>query len=494
MNKYIAINIGPIVDTLSMVRRPRHLWSASYLFSHLMSVIITEATKECNKLTLVSPATITDDKVATNAESKAVVGLYPDRAFFQSKGVLSDDVISKIISNSYQSFYEDLKKNTPKDKREKLVSTDELKGYINIMGVQYDSNSESEAIIELNKQLDALELAVRQQPHSIDKILDLITPHDGWSTSSPLFSVAKGRNSMFKIKTIEEVAQAQGEVKFSHHRYFCVVQADGDSMGGVIKNLQEGKLTDLSKELIDFGKAASGLIENAGGIPIYAGGDDLLFIAPIKTNGGATIFDLINEIDVKYKKVQDEADKLQKPTDKVQTSMSYGVAMSFQKHPLYEVQATARHLLFDVAKKSGKNCISLELRKHSGSSLQLTLSKGEIEDDPNAHNFMRLCKEDQSETMVSAVAHKLRRYSSLFMSLGNDRNARDRISVFFDKYMSMDDKGVSDNNYISVVKDILGEIYRQPHGDKDHKEYVEQSIYTTLRVAKFIKGEEKKEE
>ncbi len=476
MNKYIAINIGPIVDTLSMVRRPRHLWSASYLFSYLMGIIIDKAAK-IPHLSLVSPAVLSSNNDMVFKD--AVVGLYPDRAFFKcEEGCNSNDSIKEIIDESYNKLCSDLK----------VVS---LKEYINIMGVECEAESESTAILILNQKLDVLELAVGRQPHSIDKVLDLITPSNGWRGSSPLFKIAFDFNSKFKIRTIEQIASVQisKPASYTHHRYFCVVQADGDSMGKVIANLKDEKLQDLSKELIQFGKEASNLVEQAGGVPIYAGGDDLLFIAPIITAAGETIFDLINSIDECYTNVQQKASKLQKDGNRVATTMSYGVAMSYHKHPLYEVLATARHLLFDVAKKyDGKNCVTVDLRKHSGSNLQLILSKFDIKRDGNASNFIRLCSADQSETMVSAVAHKLRKFSSLFMSLQNDRQ---RLDAFFDKYMSMDDKQESDNNYISIVKDILGEIYVKSAGVEN---VIEESIYATLRIAKFIKGEEIKDE
>ena len=43
--KYSAINIGPIISTLGMARKPRELWAASFLFSHLMKCIYAEAEK-----------------------------------------------------------------------------------------------------------------------------------------------------------------------------------------------------------------------------------------------------------------------------------------------------------------------------------------------------------------------------------------------------------------------------------------------------------------
>ena len=51
--KYTGITIGPIVATLSMARRPRELWSASYLFSLLMDCIKSRIPVDCK---IVSPA------------------------------------------------------------------------------------------------------------------------------------------------------------------------------------------------------------------------------------------------------------------------------------------------------------------------------------------------------------------------------------------------------------------------------------------------------
>lgn len=53
-NNYSAINIGPIISTLGIARKPRELWAASFLFSHLMKCIYAEA--EQAKAVIISPA------------------------------------------------------------------------------------------------------------------------------------------------------------------------------------------------------------------------------------------------------------------------------------------------------------------------------------------------------------------------------------------------------------------------------------------------------
>lgn len=60
MAKYTAINIGPIIGTISLAKRPRELWAASYLFSFFMECIINEIVK--TKAKIISPALLTSVK------------------------------------------------------------------------------------------------------------------------------------------------------------------------------------------------------------------------------------------------------------------------------------------------------------------------------------------------------------------------------------------------------------------------------------------------
>ena len=91
--KYSAINIGPIIATLGMARKPRELWAASFLFSHLMKCIYGEAEK--TGATIISPA--------KPKEEKNKVGIYPDRIYL--KGEVD---VKRVISEAVISFYYDL--------------------------------------------------------------------------------------------------------------------------------------------------------------------------------------------------------------------------------------------------------------------------------------------------------------------------------------------------------------------------------------------------
>jgi hypothetical protein len=68
--RYTAINIGPIIGTMSMARKVKALWCASYMFSYLMECIVKEI--EGAKITILSPATLNDIKSNTEAKCRSI--------------------------------------------------------------------------------------------------------------------------------------------------------------------------------------------------------------------------------------------------------------------------------------------------------------------------------------------------------------------------------------------------------------------------------------
>ena len=129
--RYSAINIGPIISTLGMARKPRELWTASFLFSHMMKCIYEEI--EDNGGVIISPA---KPKLAVEK-----VGIYPDRIYV--KGEVN---FEHILEDALASFYIDLfgKGNNP-----------DL-SYFNVMAVSCEGDKESLAIADLNQKLDVM--------------------------------------------------------------------------------------------------------------------------------------------------------------------------------------------------------------------------------------------------------------------------------------------------------------------------------------------------
>lgn len=506
--KYTAINIGPILKTFGLASRPREIWSASYLFSYLMKGIINALPQKNN---IISPATI-DEIAATpdGNERYQGVGLYPDRLFV--KGEIEYATIQTAINDFANTLHLD-------------------NNYFNVMLTSGDFNGEADAIKNLNIKLDAMELFNIASPQTAtEKVRNLIMNTYG----SPLFVDALGKKE-FPVDSLGEISAVwfkdddkwgafkgairnkdpkiaekaydrlpQKKLK-SYHKYVCIVQADGDNMGAVVTNskLPEGKVKDISTELLKFGKKASTAIRDFGGMPIYAGGDDLLFIAPVVGKNNKSILWLLDYInDESFKEVKD----LIKPMhlrfevgdnkgQEIVPSLSFGVSISYYKYPLYEAHETAVNLLFKKAKHiAHKNAIALELRKHSGGTFGMELSGNNKNLKVAFNNMIEASAADES--VISAVAHKIRGNEGL-LRLWEDAPSEKKVmrnKNFFLNYMEHEpdkkNKNASDK-YKDCALNLLNNLYQQP----DMKaEKLTKTLYGMLRIAKFINGEEVRDE
>lgn len=469
--QYTGINIGPIIPTFSMVRKPRELWTASYMFSYLMKCIIDQLCEE----NIISPA-----KLPENADK--TIGLYPDRVFV--KGEVTEEQLNK----AFDAFVEGVGLKNIKD---------DVRPYFNIMVVTKDFNeNETEHLMALNGLLDRMEL----YNHDVDEaakeaVFDYLR--------NPGNVLAKTVGKEFKNHSIETIASYdifEGDKvssdKDKSDKYICIVQADGDKMGEVVSSLQEKDVAlsedSLSAKLLAFGQECCKTIRDYGGLPIYAGGDDLLFLAPVLTSKGS-IFDLIKKLDEHYEKVQAFVAGKKK---EIQTTMSYGISMTYYKYPLYEALEKARDALFDTAKNKieGKNAVVWTLQKHSGSSFKASLSKN-LSDLYNA--LLQVINATESEQLVSAVSHKIRQNEVLLsLWLDDKQNMQQRISNFFDKIIDVEGKSDAAVKYMESVQTLLLEVYNNADslsGEEDKLKKMKELtniVYGMLRTAKFVKGKE----
>lgn len=545
MKKYTAINIGPILDTFAMAKKPRELWNASYMFSFLMECIIDEL----SGYNIISPAVLDWSKPFFFE-----AGLYPDRVFIEGE-INAKEAINKALA---------------KFKAKTGVGND----YVNVMSVSIEYNQPTGAIKELNRLLDCLELY--QRPVANNSLKNMTSLLYG-KNKEILYEYATCK-SQFTIPSLAEIATHRlgyinlinwseacrkldseseseaGEDTFyqsikeefkdvykSYYKYICVVQADGDNMGKIVSSLETSKVKTLSESLLMYGSDACKLIKLYGGLPIYAGGDDLLFIAPVISSidlnaaratvesflsndeergkspkspvtfldlfskvlkvdsigdNLVSIFDLLATIDELYRKVDDKVGKLGRPSD-WHTSISYGLSISYYKYPLYEALKSAREMLFDKAKNvDGKNAIAWCLRKHSGSGFTGSFCKG-----TNINTiFSELLKTSVGETTVSAVAHKLRDNDRL-LDIIRDKD-ENRIKAFYKKVI--EENPLDDTSYKGITRRLLYALFKQAALVREKREKNSNSeldnedlktgkileiLYGMLRTAKFINGE-----
>ena len=463
--KYTAINIGPIVATLRMARKPRELWAASFLFSHLMKCIYIEVEKAGKKI--ISPA--------KPKQAKNRVGIYPDRIYIEG-----EFDVKKLLNEAMATFYFDLHGDGLKNSNNPDLD------YFNLMSVSCEAEKVSKAISDLNQKLDVMEMcnfaADKDAAQTIYKIISK-------KVFSTLFQLARDEDK-FPIPDLATIAKRQLDahpetIKKSHHNYCCIVQADGDNVGKTLshESLSNGNVLEISNALVSFGVKATTLIEDFGGLPIYAGGDDLLFIAPVIGKDGTHIFNLLEDIENDaFKGVYDAVKTLNLKDDKnndIEASLSFGISMNYHKHPLYEALESARHLLFDVAKKiDKKKAVACSLRKHSGGTFDIAFS---LKDTDLKQQFTELISATTDNDTVSAIAHKIRQEEEL-VSIVLKNGSQGRLNALFEKVLELD---AEKEGYFNAVKKLMPILFKEI-GEKNYS----QTLYCLLRIAKFIKGED----
>jgi CRISPR-associated protein Cmr2 len=466
------------------------------MFSFLMETLIEEAVADADNIEVLSPAYGDTDKR---------VGLFPDRLFYKHKTGNASDIITKA-----------------KEAFNKSTGIDT--SYFNIWKIELSAPNDGDAISRLNNALNILELQnVALGGELEDSIRQLVAKKN----NSSLFVRAFG-TSTFKIETLGEISSAQLEQKNADgykackdkekddndlisllkpafkkefktpHKYICVVHADGDNVGTIVNSLSSGdEIKRLSSCLLKFGGSACEAIRSFNGLPIYAGGDDLLFIAPVisdnKEGAEQTIFDLIEEIDRIFENSGIKAFKGKNGEgETIEPAMSYGISVTYYKYPLNESLDISRELLFKTAKNiKGKNAIAWSVQKSSGSIVSGAYSKGDKSLKDAFTGLLNSINPSLTVNLVSAAAHKIKANESLLGLFMGKENLQERLDAFFDVTLEFRSKNKQEQCYLKAVKTLLQAV----HSSTNDIEKTIRYVYGMLRTAKFIKGmEEDKDE
>ena len=440
---------------------------------------------------------------AKNKSDNKEVGLYPDRIY--CKCINENEYnLSEIIGKIKSEYGDELNVNTE---------------YFNVYAVVVEADSNYEAIKKLNEKLDFLELYKTAISEEAEKSIRKLVFK---KSNSELFNIALNK-PVFPVDTLAQIASAAlvdvsefeyvlskweddfkkedeliktlkerfGKDFKTPYKYICIVHADGDNMGNIITHASNNN-AEISEKLIAFGAEACEIIKSYKGMPIYAGGDDLLFIAPVLTGANTTIFDLLKEVDNLYVKKGLTAYKGEKDGKETSTSMSYGISITYYKYPLYEALNMSRSLLFDVAKNvENKNAIAWTLQKNSGSTVIGSFSKSNTELYEAFEKLMQSINDKVDNNLVSAVAHKIKSSEKLLGFFMKETVNDLRLEAFFEKTLEYNSKNKEEQKYLDAVKTLLTKVCQSA----EDMESAINIMYGMLRTAKFIKGlEEDKDE
>lgn len=401
--KYIALTLGPITRTIETAENTRSLWAASYLFSYLGKKIIQPFKDRYFLLPYISDGTKTDEEdMFTNTYKGA--GVFPDRYIFKSKEDDFDRLakhVGKVIHELAVSIREEINGN------EKEIE-DYLNRYLKVYFFEKDFTITDEKEIKKSceRSLALLEMQDSIVPKVDDSKLFLNRLFDRVTGSF----LAKDAGLEGGFPTIVKISSGDNveTPKHPYQRYVAVVKADGDSMGKAFEDATDAN--ELSKALFVFNKKAVEIINAYNGLPVYIGGDDLLFFAPVYTGNKGSLFSLLQELDDAFHTSIGATGLTEHPT------LSFGVSISYYKYPMFEALKLADQLLSKAKAGDGekplKNNIVFSVQKHSGQTRAALLHKGntKILEQFNklVKDYMSKVTETDERKMLSSVMHELR--------------------------------------------------------------------------------------
>jgi CRISPR-associated protein Cmr2 len=345
MKTYLALTIGPIYKTLSGARKTRELWGGSYLFSYLMEQIL-EPFKDRD---FIVPYI---DKTLFDKEKKRAIGLFHDRAIFVAKEGDRDK-----LDNRIDEILDELAYNSPLDKTF-------VKNYFQIHPVEVTLEDDTNPILGITPYLNTAELFYRVAPYNESRLKKFLKEDNRYLKSRAFISTEQKRgfpslpeialHELLESTDIrdyfagrfdeeESVYEAVPYKKLMrpYHKYVAIVHADGDNMSKVVESLEKTEdFQAFSKALLEFGREATAAINKFGGTTVFAGGDDLLFFAPVVDNG-QTVFELCDVIS----KIFDAQVKPFNAKIERNATLSFGISVTYYKYPLYEALERSRNQL-----------------------------------------------------------------------------------------------------------------------------------------------------
>jgi CRISPR-associated protein Cmr2 len=530
--KYIAITIGPIVDTLLKAKKVKELWASSYLFSFMMKGIVTKINQERDIVGEVL-LPVTDGQPAKNG-----AGLYPDRIYIKAE---NNDSLERV----HQIIDEQIRGVGKTNKHGNIIKINPLKDFFKIYAFMVEIQKDGNIIEELSAYCDTIELQNRidnDQAYNvilkellnicespilvndavdnkaeleIESLIDISTKNFKLIEESKYLEIVNERDRLVKSKNIDDEKfmidrlkqQFPGKFK-ARHKYFAMVHADGDNIGKIINHIgvDPNEIKAFSRSLYSFAKEATNIIKSQGGVPIYMGGDDMLFLAPIicgkkdetqeKQYIPTSIFHLIKDLDqcfdeILIKEYIDKKNFLE--NKKPSPSMSYGIAISHHKYPLYEVRNSSyEQLQYVKTKCKDKNAVQVFLQKHSGAKIDFLLSKNNVSYESSIfsafNRFIDSCTgskgiaDDNGELFLNSFTHKL---ETLVPFLEEAVKNRERLRAFFE--YNFNENFESYSKFYSALEEYILEVYKNTE-DKDQRR---KTIEGALRFLHFIYSEDK---
>lgn len=508
--RYYGITIGPIDVTLDMASKPAGLWYASYMFSNITRMLC-EYLSTNERISIFSPHYRKNELIDG-------VGSYHDRILFsfeedeEKAEKFVQEVICRVKTETGNRLVQDLKDGMGEGNTKNIVEYINRYLCIHYISVSDKEKGEKSVGETLSPYLDTLEL-YKSIPVSGEQNY-LLAMFEGMENDSNIYirnsllvkSImdAGGQNFQLFVKgekriknlayisSVGKVKRGDGEMipdtdGWKKWKYYAVVQADGDNLGKVVKKIRDD--LEVSKICKKYTKRCAELIGAYGGMTIFAGGDDLLFLAPVQNREGKTLFSLCSRIGEVY---MEEFNGInEKLPREMKTTLSIGIAVHYWKFPLYEALKNARRQLFFCAKKT-KNTLAVRLEKASGSKIKLkyplkTAKEKVILKFLDSIQISKyLCKDNdgkESESgskILHSVLYHIEEYKGLFQKA--IEQGKDRVGNCLDNMLEES----KELDYFKNSKEMICKLAET----SEKSDNVYEDAISVLRIAHFLEERE----
>jgi len=522
-----------------MAQNTRELWLASYTLSTVTNICLSLITSPNG--TLISPTPIPSNQATYGA------GVYPDRIYWELNSPIDNDYINTIQNTAYNNLVE---------KSNNQVSRDEWKNFLRMIWIHaswdYNELKENPFLKRLNDLLDTAELGAiwehKNQTDILGKLIaknkfedPLMRPVYQWRKESlspedeltekcfikygnvsryhSIIEIAtrplKRYDENWYIENIENeisdklIAGEENKVtedvfinllkkkyvkKFmAAHKYVCIIQSDGDGVGALLTSLKNEvtKISLFSLCLNNFAISATKKVVEFGGIPVYSGGDDLLFLAPVHNyqRDDENILHLLYKLNELFQENFKHTEFIN-----ASLSQSFGLSLTYYKHPLQEAYKTAEDLLVYKSKKhkengKEKNSVSFKILKHSGQYVEATLG---ISGTFNKA-FMKLMdaykKEDSR--FLSSIMFQLNQQKAILALVAHDRE-----SLFYYFRNNFNEKPHFENkDLLNTIENLVNiQFIESPwNDDNDIRDSNLKRIFACLKFIHFLRAKDNHE-
>ncbi len=534
IKNYFALTIGPIYGTFAQAKKTRAVWAASYFFSWFIKETLARTRDDGFEILLPY-----HEKILTG---KHGAGMYADRLYFIENGKGNAAGLRNCLDGILSELSEDICRQTNVTDRSAVLSF--LKAYLNLHIVDYSRDDAQQAdnkdatLKTLNDLLDNSELrtsfsfeydenpllnyleletsahtllikdAFKHSPgrhfRSVPEIAStsLQRQHEGDYAKyvEASFKTIKGKSNQ-EFELLDELKKSEtfSPLFRPYHKYFAVLYADGDNISDLLKKVS-GNQTDLtrfSELLMKFAGQAEQAIYEYGGNGIYHGGEDVLAFIPLackhhKTNELQTVFSLINDLDQLFMDILGRfaIEKGVKPP-----TLSFGVMVSYVKHPLKESMHIAHGLLEDAKNKLKhpfKNTIGLRFQKHSGQVMKCFIEKTiagekswkEIRDFTKKYTKDAL--QEKQQNILSGIIHRFKD-DIFFATFIEAARTEERLTAFFANFFNEDiHKQANKDTFLKDIRALSIAIVADYNADKNATRDI---LFTVLRLVHFINSE-----